>query len=77
MAVVTLTERALDGIDAAFALEWEILPFVALAAFGLLARINVPGDTGQDDLVRGLRAAWRADPRRCAAGSGASRPSAC
>ena len=39
MAVVTLTERALDAVDTGFALEWTILTFVALVTFGLLARM--------------------------------------
>jgi hypothetical protein len=39
MAVVTLTERALDGANTGFALEWAILTFVALVTFGLLAQI--------------------------------------
>lgn len=39
MAVVTLTERALDAIETGFALEWTILTFVALVTFGLLARV--------------------------------------
>ena len=37
MAVVTLTERALDAANTGFALEWAALSVVALATFGLLA----------------------------------------
>lgn len=40
MAVVTLTERALDSVHTSFALEWAILTVVALVTFGLLARIT-------------------------------------
>lgn len=41
MAVVTLTERALDGVNTGFALEWAALSVVALATFGLLANVTV------------------------------------
>lgn len=41
MAVVTMAERALDGAETGFALEWGILSFVALTTFGLLARVIV------------------------------------
>lgn len=53
MAVVTLTERALDAIETGFALEWAALSVVALVSFGLLA----------NGIVRGTRAAqtWLAD----------------
>lgn len=37
MAVVTLTERALDAVNTGFALEWAALSAVALVTFGLLA----------------------------------------
>jgi hypothetical protein len=37
MAVVTVTERAMDAIDTGFAFEWIVLSVVALATFGLLA----------------------------------------
>jgi hypothetical protein len=53
MAVVTMTERALDATQTGFALEWALLTVVALATFGLLARV----------VVRSTRAtqAWFAD----------------
>ncbi len=53
MAVVTMTERALDAAETGFALEWAVLTVVALATFGLLARV----------VIRGTRAtqAWFAD----------------
>ncbi len=53
MAVVTLTERALDAVDTGFALEWAALSFVALTTFGLAAKA----------IVRGTRStqAWLAD----------------
>lgn len=56
MAVVTLTERALDAVDTGFALEWAALSVVALVSFGLLA----------NGIVRGTRAAqiWLADYAR-------------
>lgn len=41
MAVVTLTERALDAIDTGFAYEWAILTAVALLTFGLLSRFVI------------------------------------
>ena len=47
MAVVTLTERALDAVNAGFAFEWLVLSGVALASFGLLSSV----------IVRGTRAA--------------------
>ena len=37
MAVVTLTERAMDAINTSFAMEWVALSAVALSTFGLLA----------------------------------------
>lgn len=37
MAVVTLTERAMDAVNTGFALEWAALSVVALTTFGLLA----------------------------------------
>jgi hypothetical protein len=37
MAVVTLTERALDTVETGFALEWAALSVVALVTFGLAA----------------------------------------
>jgi hypothetical protein len=43
MAVVTLTERALDAIDTGFAVEWAALSLVALVTFGLFARVIVHG----------------------------------
>ncbi len=43
MAVVTITERALDAMQTGFAFEWAVLSFVALATFGLLARMVVRG----------------------------------
>ncbi len=43
MAVVTLTERAIDAIDTGFALEWAALSVVALATFGLLSNAVVRG----------------------------------
>ena len=43
MAVVTLTERALDAVDTGFALEWAALSVVALATFGLMAKAIVRG----------------------------------
>lgn len=53
MAVVTLTERALDAVETGFALEWAALTFVSLVTFGLLARV----------IMRSTRAtqAWFAD----------------
>ena len=53
MAVVTMTERALDAAQTGFAFEWAVLTVVALATFGLLARV----------VVRGTRATqrWFAD----------------
>lgn len=47
MAVVTLTERALDAANAGFAFEWLVLSGVALASFGVLSSV----------IVRGTRAA--------------------
>ncbi|MEQ1594865.1 MAG: hypothetical protein ABL985_07185 [Casimicrobium sp.] len=38
MAVVTLTERALDAVNTGFAYEWAVLTVVALLTFGLLSR---------------------------------------
>lgn len=38
MAVVTVTERALDAVNTGFAYEWAILSVVALLSFVLLAR---------------------------------------
>lgn len=43
MAVVTLTERAMDAVNTGFALEWFTLSIVALASFGLLAKGVVRG----------------------------------
>jgi hypothetical protein len=43
MAVVTLTERALDAVDTGFASEWVALSVVALATFGLLANAVTSG----------------------------------
>jgi hypothetical protein len=43
MAVVTLTERAMDAIDTGFAFEWIVLSAVALASFGLLSNGIVRG----------------------------------
>ena len=43
MAVVTLTERALDAVDTGFALEWAALSVAALVTFGLLANSVVRG----------------------------------
>lgn len=53
MAVVTMTERALDAAETGFALEWAVLTVVALVSFGLLARV----------VIRGTRAtqSWFAD----------------
>jgi len=53
MAVVTMTERALDAVQTGFAVEWAVLTFVALVTFGLLARV----------ILRGTRATqiWFAD----------------
>ncbi len=53
MAVVTLTERALDSVGTGFAVEWAALSVVALVSFGLFAKI----------VVRSTRAvqAWFAD----------------
>ena len=39
MAVVTLTERAIDSTETGFALEWAMLTVVALVTFGLSARV--------------------------------------
>ena len=39
MAVVTLTERAIDSTETGFALEWAMLTVVALVTFGLCARV--------------------------------------
>ena len=39
MAVVTLTERAIDTAETGFALEWAMLTVVALVTFGLCARV--------------------------------------
>ena len=41
MAVVTLTERALDAVNAGFAFEWLVLSAVALTSFGLLSSVIV------------------------------------
>jgi len=38
MAVVTLTERALDTVETGFAFEWAALTVVALVTFGLAAK---------------------------------------
>jgi hypothetical protein len=43
MAVVTLTERAMDAVNTGFALEWAALTVVALATFGLLSKAIVSG----------------------------------
>lgn len=43
MAVVTLTERAMDAVDTGFAFEWVVLSVVALASFGLLSNAVVRG----------------------------------
>ena len=43
MAVVTLTERALDAVDTGFALEWAALSVVALVTFGLFAKAVLRG----------------------------------
>lgn len=43
MAVVTVTERAMDAADTGFAAEWVTLSMVALATFGLLANSIVRG----------------------------------
>lgn len=53
MAVVTMTQRALEPAETGFAVEWAVLTVVALATFGLLARV----------IVRGTRAtqSWFAD----------------
>lgn len=53
MAVVTLTERALDFVGTGFATEWAALTLVALVTFGLFAKF----------VIRGTRAtqAWFAD----------------
>jgi hypothetical protein len=53
MAVVTLTQRAIDSAETGFALEWAMLTVVALVTFGLCARV----------IRRGTRAvqAWCAD----------------
>ena len=58
MAVVTLTERALDSVGTGFAAEWAALTMVALVTFGLLAKF----------VVRRTRAAqaWFADYAKCA-----------
>lgn len=45
MAVVTLTERALDAVDTGFALEWAALSVVALVTFGLFAKAVLRGTT--------------------------------
>jgi hypothetical protein len=39
MAVVTLTERAIDSTEVGFALEWAMLTVAALVTFGLCARV--------------------------------------
>ena len=41
MAVVTLTERAMDAVNTGFALEWAALSVVALVTFGLLSKVIV------------------------------------
>ena len=53
MAVVTLSERALDSLNTGFAIEWAALSVIALTTFGLLAK----------GILRGTRAAqiWLAD----------------
>lgn len=53
MAVVTLTERAMDSVDSSFAMEWAALTVVALVTFGLFAKF----------ITRSTRAtqAWFAD----------------
>lgn len=53
MAVVTITERALDSVGTGFAMEWAALTVVALVTFGLIAKF----------VVRSTRAAqaWCAD----------------
>ncbi|MEO7253905.1 MAG: hypothetical protein ABIZ64_06645 [Casimicrobium sp.] len=43
MAVVTMTERALDAAQTGFAVEWAVLTIVALTTFGLLARLIFRG----------------------------------
>ena len=43
MAVVTLTERAINAVNTGFAFEWVALSVVALATFGLLANGIVRG----------------------------------
>ena len=43
MAVVTLTERALDSVGTGFATEWAALSVVALVTFGLFAKLVTRG----------------------------------
>ena len=43
MAVVTLTERALDSVGTGFATEWAALTVVALVTFGLFAKFVISG----------------------------------
>jgi hypothetical protein len=43
MAVVTLTERALDSVSTGFALEWLLLSVVALITFATMGRAVARG----------------------------------
>lgn len=43
MAVVTLTERALDAVSTGFALEWVLLSIVALITFATIGRAVTKG----------------------------------
>ena len=66
MAVVTLTERALDAVDTGFALEWATLSVVALVTFGLASKLVVSGTIAAQAWVSAARKASsiaRADER--------------
>jgi hypothetical protein len=43
MAVVTMTERALDSVSTGFALEWILLSAVALITFATMGRAVAKG----------------------------------
>ena len=61
MAVVTVTERALDAVNTGFALEWAILSVVALLTFGLLADVILRGTRSSQSWLAARAAASRAE----------------
>ena len=61
MAVVTLTERAMDAVNTGFALEWAALSVVALATFGLFANGIIRGTRSAQAWLTGYARRARAD----------------